>query len=124
IQPQSPQSSMATSTAGVQNFKLQCGRGFQLFRRFLDDVNGFCGCCFCTLRCRIPRCNTFFTAVLPAFLRARNSFQARDPTHRPPFTALTSVFCCQLPASIGPCMLPAFGCVIHPELFMVVILFQ
>ncbi|XP_077504819.1 uncharacterized protein LOC144114755 [Amblyomma americanum] len=58
------------------------------------------------------------TAVLPAILRARNSSQARDPTHRPPFTALTSVLCCQLPASIGPCVLPAFGCVIPPEPFM------
>ncbi|XP_077483380.1 uncharacterized protein LOC144093660 isoform X6 [Amblyomma americanum] len=57
-------------------------------------------------------------AVLSAILRARNSSQARDPTHRPPFTALTCVLCCQLPASVGPCVLPAFGCVIPPEPFM------
>ncbi|KAK8775029.1 hypothetical protein V5799_010438 [Amblyomma americanum] len=30
-------------------------------------------------------------AVVPAILRARNSSQARDPTHRPPFAALTSL---------------------------------
>ncbi|KAK8773172.1 hypothetical protein V5799_012293 [Amblyomma americanum] len=30
-------------------------------------------------------------AVGPAILRARNSSQARDPTHRPPFATLTSV---------------------------------
>ncbi|KAK8773599.1 hypothetical protein V5799_011869 [Amblyomma americanum] len=64
------------------------------------------------------------SAVLSAILRARNSSQARDPTHRPPLTALTSVLCCQLPASIGPCVLPALVCAIPPELFMVVILFQ
>ncbi|KAK8775951.1 hypothetical protein V5799_030704 [Amblyomma americanum] len=58
------------------------------------------------------------TAVVPAILRARNSSQARDPTHRPPFAALTSVLCCQRPASIGPCVLPAFGCVILPDPFM------
>ncbi|XP_077495579.1 uncharacterized protein LOC144106602 [Amblyomma americanum] len=57
-------------------------------------------------------------AVVPAILRARNSSQARDPTHRPPFAALTSVLCCQRPASIGPCVLPAFGCVIPPDPFM------
>ncbi|XP_077495518.1 uncharacterized protein LOC144106545 isoform X3 [Amblyomma americanum] len=57
-------------------------------------------------------------AVVPAILRARNSSQARDPTHRPPFAALTSVLCCQWPASIGPCVLPAFGCVIPPDPFM------
>ncbi|XP_077519414.1 uncharacterized protein LOC144129272 [Amblyomma americanum] len=57
-------------------------------------------------------------AVVPAILRARNSSQARDPTHRPPFGALTSVLCCQRLASIGPCVLPAFGCVIPPDLFM------
>ncbi|XP_077486214.1 uncharacterized protein LOC144097345 [Amblyomma americanum] len=60
------------------------------------------------------------TAVLPAILRARNSSQARDPTHRPRFTALTSVLCFQLPASIGPCVLPAFDCVIPLEPFMFV----
>ncbi|KAK8786908.1 hypothetical protein V5799_023318 [Amblyomma americanum] len=64
------------------------------------------------------------TAVLPAILRARKSSKARDPTHRPPITELTSVLCCQLPASIGPCVVPAFACVIPPDLFMVVILFQ
>ncbi|XP_077507353.1 uncharacterized protein LOC144117177 [Amblyomma americanum] len=57
-------------------------------------------------------------AVVPAILRARNSSQARDPTYRPPFAALTSVLCCQRPASIGPCVLPAFGCVIPPDPFM------
>ncbi|XP_077511813.1 uncharacterized protein LOC144122133 [Amblyomma americanum] len=57
-------------------------------------------------------------AVVPAILRARNSSQARDPTHRPHFAALTSVHCCQRPAYIGPCVLPAFGCVIPPDPFM------
>ncbi|XP_077484744.1 uncharacterized protein LOC144094697 [Amblyomma americanum] len=57
-------------------------------------------------------------AVVPAILRARNSSQARDPTHRPPFAEFTSVLCCQRPASIGPCVLPAFGCVIPPDPFM------
>ncbi|XP_077492613.1 uncharacterized protein LOC144103796 isoform X2 [Amblyomma americanum] len=57
-------------------------------------------------------------AVVPAILRARNSSQARDPTRRPPFAALTSVLCCQRPASIGPCVLPAFDCVIPPDPFM------
>ncbi|KAK8764887.1 hypothetical protein V5799_032504 [Amblyomma americanum] len=50
--------------------------------------------------------------------KARNSSQARNPTHRPLSTALTCVLCCQLPASIGPCVIPAFGCVIPPESFM------
>ncbi|XP_077485406.1 uncharacterized protein LOC144095604 [Amblyomma americanum] len=58
------------------------------------------------------------SAVVPAILPARNSSQARDPTHRPPFATLTSVLCCQRPASIGPCGLPAFGCVIPPDPFM------
>ncbi|XP_077483385.1 uncharacterized protein LOC144093669 [Amblyomma americanum] len=58
-------------------------------------------------------------AVLSVILAARNSSQARNPTHRPLFTALTCVLCCQLPASIGPCVVPAFGCVIPPESFMV-----
>ncbi|XP_077520315.1 uncharacterized protein LOC144130203 isoform X2 [Amblyomma americanum] len=58
------------------------------------------------------------TAVLPAIIRARNFYQAREPTHRPPFTLLTSVLCCQLPASIGPCVLPAFGCVIPLDPFI------
>ncbi|KAK8784221.1 hypothetical protein V5799_009414 [Amblyomma americanum] len=57
-------------------------------------------------------------AVLSAILRARKSSQARDPTRRPPFIALACVLCCQLPASVGPCVLPAFGCVIPPEPFM------
>ncbi|KAK8765316.1 hypothetical protein V5799_032076 [Amblyomma americanum] len=35
------------------------------------------------------------TAVLSAILPARNSSQARNPTHRPPFTALTFVASCQ-----------------------------
>ncbi|KAK8788768.1 hypothetical protein V5799_021456, partial [Amblyomma americanum] len=56
--------------------------------------------------------------VLSVILAARNSSQARNPTHRPLFTALTCVLCCQLPASIGPCVIPAFGCVIPPESFM------
>ncbi|XP_077489602.1 uncharacterized protein LOC144100575 isoform X2 [Amblyomma americanum] len=64
------------------------------------------------------------TAVLPVILRARNSSKARDPTYRPPTTALTSVLCCQLPVPIGPCVLPAFGCVIPPEPFIVPELYE
>ncbi|KAK8764944.1 hypothetical protein V5799_032446 [Amblyomma americanum] len=57
---------------------------------------------------------------------AQNAAAFRDATlsatDLDPFAALTSVLCCQLPASIGPCVLPAFGCAIPPELFMSAVL--